>query len=109
MEEVTYYANGRVMNDGTVVQFDSRKKSNNSVYSDRLYQWDSEKYNTCCQKIWGNEGQSFYGRDAESIEKFLRLYFDNQDIVLCKIVRYENVASGYPYWHFMFNDGKTKD
>ena len=33
--------------------FDNGHESNNTVYSDRLYQWDYEKYNRLCRKtLW---------------------------------------------------------
>lgn len=74
----------------------------NTVYSDRLYQWDYEKYNNYCMEIWGDRGQYFYNRTHGDIEKFLGLYFD-KEIVLNVIMEGCNVASGYPYWVFIFN------
>ena len=33
-------------------------KQNNTVYSDRLKQWDYEKYSGLCQKHFGNQGDN---------------------------------------------------
>lgn len=105
-EEVTYFGDGFGKYDGGIVQYgyDNTKKASDSVYSDRLYGWDSEKYNKVCMKIWGNQGQCFYSdRQPEDVEKFIRIMFDNENITLVRILRYENVATGYPYWRFDFN------
>lgn len=76
------------------------------VCSDRLYKWDSKKYNKCCREVWGNEGQYFDCREAEDIEKFLRLYNDDPDLELRKIAEGCNVSNGYPYWVFWYKSGK---
>ena len=34
--------------------FDNGKKAESTVYSDRLFQWDSKKYNKFCKKHFGN-------------------------------------------------------
>jgi hypothetical protein len=84
--------------DPFVVWEDNHGKSS-VVYSDRLYQWDYEKYNKCCQKVWNNEGQYFSQRQPQDIEKFLTLYF-NKPIKLTLIMEGCNVSNGYPYWIF---------
>ena len=66
------------------------------MYSDRLHQWDYEKYNRCCQKVFKNEGQQFYQRNPKEIEKFLSMYFDKQ-IKLTAIMQGCNQSSGFPY------------
>lgn len=84
---------------------DYKKNSGNVVYSDRLYQWNSEKYNECYQKVWGNKGQQFYNRSSEDIQKFLSLYFD-KEIKLTVVMEGCNVSNGFPYWVFFFEDIK---
>lgn len=76
-------------------------KSDTTVYSDRLYRMDYEKYNRLCKVIWGNESQYFYDRKPEDIEKFLCLYF-NKDIKLQRIKEECNSSNGFPYWRFDF-------
>lgn len=73
---------------------------NDTVYSDRLFQWDSQKYNKLCKKHFGNEGQYFDGRSPSIIEKFLQDYYGNKNLKLILIEQGCNVSSGYPYWVF---------
>ena len=79
------------------------KGENETVYSDRLMQWNYEKFNKCCKEVWDNEGQYFSGRSATEIERFLSLYFE-KEIELTVIMQGCNVSSGYPYWIFYFKD-----
>lgn len=71
------------------------------VYSDRLFQWNSERYNKCCKSIWGNEGQHFHNRNPEDIESFLSLYYDSK-VKLVVVMEGCNVSNGYPYWIFFY-------
>ena len=79
------------------------KEKCNAVYSDRLHQWDYEKYNRCCQEVFKNEGQQFYQRKPKEIEKFLNMYFDKQ-IKLTAIMQGCNQSSGFPYWIFLYEE-----
>ena len=79
------------------------EKYEHTVYSDRLFQFDSGKYNKFCQKHFGNEGQYWDNRSEEKIEAFLRDYYDKPDLRLIGIMQGCNVSNGYPYWVFMFN------
>ena len=74
-----------------------------AVYSDRLYEWDYNKYNRCCREVFGNEGQYFHNRRREDIEKFLSLYFE-RGITLTAIIQGCNQGNGYPYWVFFYKD-----
>lgn len=80
-----------------------RKNKSQTVYSDRLKQWDAEKYNNCCQTVWDNHGQYFDRRTPEEIERFLSLYLEKR-IKLTAITQGCNVSSGYPYWVFYYED-----
>ena len=86
------------------VTWKNDSKPNNTVYSDRLYQWDSKKYNENCKKHFGNEGQVFYDREPEKIEIFLRDYLDNDSLILCRIMQYCHQARGYPIWRFDYKE-----
>lgn len=80
-----------------------------TVYSDRLFQWDSAKYDKCCKDVWGNEGQYFDSRSPQSIERFLQLYLDKPKLKLIGIMQGANMSSGYPYWIFFFNSEPTPE
>ena len=90
--------------DGFVLWRNSKDiNASDTVYSDRLYQWDWEKYNKCCYEIFGNTGQYFDNRKPEDIEKFLSLYFGNE-VKLCVLMQYCNKATGFPYWRFDYKE-----
>jgi hypothetical protein len=72
-----------------------------SVYSDRLFQWNPEKYNRLCQKHFGNQAQTFSGRKPEDIERFLSEYL-GINLKLIVILQGCNQSSGYPFWSFHF-------
>jgi len=83
--------------------FSNGEKGERSMYSDRMYSWDADKYNRCCHAIWGDHGQRFdLSRTPKEIEHFLRLYVDDDTLVLTRIVEDCSPASGSPTWHFAF-------
>lgn len=71
-----------------------------AYYSDRLHQQEPDHYNKCCEAVWGNHGQNFSRRKPEDIERFLRLYFRNERVILTGIEEGCNVGNGYPFWVF---------
>ena len=104
---VTYYGFDNTDKYGGVIQFSGETEGTHGVYSDRMNGWDHNKYNECCRKVWNNEGQLFYeDRSPAEVEKFLRLYIEDDTLVLCKITRYENQSNGYPYWRFDYTTNK---
>lgn len=76
-------------------------KAEETVYSDRLFTWNSTKYNKLCLKHFGDKGQFFDSRDPKTIENFLCDYL-GKEILLVSIEEYENASNGYPYWRFNF-------
>jgi len=88
--------------DEFVVWESGTKRGCSADYSDRLLQWDRQKFEECCLKVFGNKGQSFDNRTPEAIEKFLCLYY-KEPIYLTTIVQGCNASSGYPYWIFFYN------
>ena len=74
-------------------------------YSDRLREWDRAKFNECCMAVWGNTGHGFARRSAADVEKFLRLYYGDDQLRLTGIEQECNVSSGYPYWIFYYKSG----
>jgi len=86
-----------------VWQEDFNKFKGDCVYSDRLFQWDTEKYNESCKKVWCNTGQYFSSRNPKDIEKFLSEYYD-KEVKLTMIMEGCNVSNGFPYWIFFFEN-----
>ena len=71
------------------------------MYSDRLRQWDSDKFKKYSLSVFGNEADYFNERSPRKISEFLSLYFDRK-VVVIKITEWCNVATGYPVWSFEF-------
>jgi hypothetical protein len=83
-------------------QFDNGVKSTQTVYSDRLWQWNPKKHDELCQKHFGNQGQYWGNRTPEAIQSFLSEY-EGKDISLCRAEELTNTSNGYPYWRFDYN------
>lgn len=79
----------------------NHKNSDEVVYSDRLRQWNSERYRELLSKWFGNTSDNFSNRYPEQIQKFLSDYFEKR-ILLTGIEQACNVGNGYPYWIFYF-------
>ena len=80
-----------------------RNKIYCAEYSDRMLQWDREKFARCTQEIFGNQQQCFDDRKPKAIEKFLIKYFGH-DLKLVAIEKCCNISTGYPIWIFHFED-----
>lgn len=89
------------------VEYDNRKKvtANGGAYSDRMYGWDSDKFNKCSELVWGNFGQHFNQRKPKEIERFLQLYNEDDKLKLSYIIHGCNQASGFPVWYFAWDSG----
>lgn len=82
---------------------DYNEKNSRNVYSDRLVQWNHEKFNEACLNVWGNKQQVFHNRKPKDIEKFLINYLD-KNIKLTAITEGCNVSNGYPFWVFYYEE-----
>ena len=69
-----------------------------TVYSDRLAQWDDEKYVQCCERHM--PGKRWDNASPEQIQAFLRDYTGEPALRLILVMEYCNYASGYPVWRF---------
>ncbi len=78
------------------------KDITSGVYSDRLFQWDCNKFNRLCEKYWGNTSQWFNLRSHKEIELFLREYLELSDLKLLMIEQMCNVSNGFPLWYFSY-------
>jgi hypothetical protein len=80
-------------------------KAGDTIYSDRLLQWDFTKHDKLCMKHFGNTGQVWGNRNPKKIEAFLRDWCDNPKLKLILIMQYCNLSSGFPTWRFDYNTG----
>ena len=82
---------------------DYHKDKSQTVYSDRLFQWDSEKYNKCCEEIFGNHGQYFDDRNPEDINKFLNKYL-GKEVKLTAVLQSCDGSTRYPVQKFVYEE-----
>jgi hypothetical protein len=75
---------------------------NNTIYSDRLLQWDYDKTRKLMKKHFGNDGDYYHSRKPHEIENFLSDWL-NKDVKLIVVMEGCNVSNGYPYWVFLIN------
>lgn len=81
--------------------------TDSSAYDDRMRSWDWDRFADGCNLVFGDRAQTFSTRSADKIEEFLRYYFKKPNLILTRIVEGCNVANGYPYWYFEWNNGGT--
>ena len=80
-----------------------KNKIYSATYSDRMLEWDIEKFSRCSQEIFGDQKQYFDDRDPKDIENFLIKYFGHK-LKLVAIEKCCNLSTGYPIWIFHFED-----
>lgn len=90
-----------------IVQYDNGKESNGSVYTDRLMQWDYEKYNKCALKHFGDTRQYFDRLTPKQIQAFLREYLDDKKLILVKSIEMCNASNGFPLWLLQYKGSKN--
>lgn len=80
--------------DGFVIwRGGENNECNGTIYSDRLLQWDRNKYNELSKKHFGNEAHIWFNRDPEKIEAFLRDWTNDQNLRLILVMEYCNVST----------------
>lgn len=94
------YSYDPILQYGTV----ESKKCDGSAYSDRMYMWNPDKFDQCFHKAFGHQSDYFSDKSPSQIQSFLREYYDNEKLVLVRVVEYCNVSNGYPCWLFQWND-----
>ena len=94
--------------DPITIWSNGKQDATGSVYSDRLYEWDSEKYKESIKKVFGENGRRWDNCKPEQIEKFLTEYFGKKVALTC-VTEYCNQATGYPCWRFDYKDKAKND
>jgi hypothetical protein len=78
-----------------------RSKGLEAVYSDRLQQWDYEKYERCCEehpKAWRRPVG-----DRAAMSAWMTAYM-GKPVDVVALAEGCNVSSGYPYWIVWFRE-----
>lgn len=75
------------------------QECNGTVYTDRLDQWDSGKYERLATKHYsGHRPFDSYSCKGDRIEAFLRDWFDDPGLKLLRVVEYCHPGTGFPTW-----------
>lgn len=85
---------------------DKLNYNNGGIYSDRLFTQNPERYNNSMLEVFGNKSQYFDDKSPMKIEKFLQIFYQDESLVLRKIIESCNQSSGYPCWYFSFSQKK---
>ena len=74
---------------------DNTKKAD-TVYSDRLHQWDSNKTN----RLWGKhcKGKNWTNVSSDSLRVFLSEWNNEPNLKIVFLMEYCNGSNGYPVW-----------
>ena len=89
---------GKTKNMDMVVPEDKTKAVS---YSDRLNQWDAEKFQAAFDKHL-KPVHGMANARPHQFEAFLADYHDDPELELVKVVESCNHASGYPLWAFAY-------
>ena len=89
--------------DGFVLWRDGSEDTGHAVYTDRLSQWDRDKFQRLCKKHmpdrrWDNAAPG-------DVQAFLSEYNDDPGLRLTAIMEWCNQATGYPTWSLHYKEG----
>jgi len=79
-------------------------KETGADYSDRLHQWDPEKFDRCAKEHM--PGKRFNNATGGQVEAFLRAYHGDPGLHLIAIQEGCNPSNGYPYWTFHYQSAR---
>lgn len=93
--------------DGHVIAGDvTGMKGDDTVYTDRLLQWNRKKHDNLCKKHFGDEGQDWRDRHMDKVQDFLRDWNDNPKLEVIRVMQYCNASNGYPLWRIDYKHNK---
>lgn len=75
------------------------------VYTDRMRQWDYEKFSSLKREIFGTSSDYWNEFKPKDIERFLCAYLD-KPVKLVRVIEYCNQATGYPLWYLSYDEVK---
>ena len=79
----------------------AKAEGDETVYSDRMRDWDAEKFREALSKVKKRLSQL----NQKEMSKFLSVYFDKK-IEATALAEGCNVSNGYPYWILWFKEIK---
>jgi hypothetical protein len=84
------------------VIFGRENKEDRAVYTDRLRQWDCEKYERLVAQHFAERGH-LNPHDSVNVQAFLSDYMGKPINLTC-IMQHCNAATGYPLWTFHYTE-----
>lgn len=95
---------GNRMSQGEVKEILRKNYTNlQTVYNDRMRQWDYDKYRKCVEQVFGPRmGDYLPEGEDEKMSEFLSLYFGKP--LKCCVMEYFEDARGFPLWRIDFQD-----
>jgi hypothetical protein len=98
LHDQPHYTDSRFANAQVI--YDTGESGKNGAYSDRMVEWDYDKH----KKAWEAAYNSGIAKHtARYYEEYLSVYYDKK-IKITKIYAGYNVATGYPYQYFEWNE-----
>lgn len=78
-----------------IVLIDTGVEANGSAYSDRMSQWDYDKFRAAMK----NTGEMHFSwHNKNLVQNMAREYFDDPTLKIVKVIEMCNASSGYPVW-----------
>lgn len=75
-----------------------------SCWSDHLFRQHPDTMSALKEKHFGSTGDYWPEQAPEKVKAFLSELLNVPELHLVRITEHCNVSSGYPVWHFMFED-----
>lgn len=72
-----------------------------SMYADRMRQWDPAKYDAAKMKVFGKPSDYLDEYRMSDLELFIQEYLQAK-VTLCSFIRTINTSSGYPVYCFKY-------
>lgn len=69
-----------------------------------MYRQDWEKYNAAMESVTGDQRQMNIKFTPADLTKFLRAYYDNDQLVAVQMIEYADSKDGYPNWLLRWRD-----
>lgn len=85
------------------------KECNSTNWTDRLSEWDYDKYERIAKEVFpvGSQPFSDHNCRGDLIQEFLRRYHDDPTIVLLRVIAYCNLSNGFPLWRLDYKTTKV--
>ena len=84
-----------------------KKSDRNCVYDDRMFQWDSKKYDKALESASDKNGMMHWN-NKKAVQKLMDEYYGKGTHRVYMVVEWCNVSNGYPYHSVHYVRTKNK-